>query len=183
MHLNGLGTISISKGVLQGSILAPVLFTIFLKNLGSQSSNVRFHLYADDAILYTTASSCCEWAPVFSFSFLSISWSWSLMQKRPNSWHSPELINKIYYKLWKKWRFWKVSSYKYLGVWIDQLSLTSHIDYPVRKLKALLGFYCWNKPWLNAAVKNRLVQTTLLEFWTFCVHECCLFSPSPLGLS
>ena len=45
------GTVDVSSGVPQGSVLGPILFLIFINNL-PQSLSSKVRLFADDAILY-----------------------------------------------------------------------------------------------------------------------------------
>lgn len=49
--------LNVNKGVPQGSILAPILFSIFINNLGNGIGPAHYHLYADDTIIYTMAPS------------------------------------------------------------------------------------------------------------------------------
>lgn len=53
-------SLEVKMGVPQGSILGPILFSIYINNLGAGLSPTKVHLYADDTILYTFASSVQE---------------------------------------------------------------------------------------------------------------------------
>lgn len=49
--------LSIRNGVPQGSILGPMLFVFFIYNFCKDVKDAKFHFYANDTILYTSASS------------------------------------------------------------------------------------------------------------------------------
>jgi len=44
-----------TKGIPQGSILGPILFSIFINDL-DKDVKAKLHLYADDTVVYTQAS-------------------------------------------------------------------------------------------------------------------------------
>ena len=47
----------VTKGVPQGSILGPTLFTIYINNLAQAVGSSLLHLYADDTVLYSAGPS------------------------------------------------------------------------------------------------------------------------------
>ena len=49
--------LSVAKGVPQGSVLGPALFTIFINDIISSLHDCQAHLYADDTVLYCIADS------------------------------------------------------------------------------------------------------------------------------
>lgn len=50
----------VSKGVPQGSILGPLLFSLYVNNLCDNLSNAAFHFYADDTIIHCSSSSVVQ---------------------------------------------------------------------------------------------------------------------------
>ena len=56
-----------------------------------------------------------------------------------------------------------LTTFKYLGFLIDDhLFFKAHIQYTVKKLKLLFGFYFRNKSCFSFRVKQRLVESTFL---------------------
>ena len=52
------GPLAVSMGVPQGSILGPTFFSVYINDVALAAGDSLIHLYADDAILYT---SCLPW--------------------------------------------------------------------------------------------------------------------------
>ena len=46
------GYLKFPNSVLQGSVLEPTLFTIYINNVGQNITDASLHLYADDTIVY-----------------------------------------------------------------------------------------------------------------------------------
>lgn len=47
--------LELQKGVPQGSVLAPLVFVIYLNNINDSMRHFLIHLYADDTVLYSIA--------------------------------------------------------------------------------------------------------------------------------
>lgn len=47
----------VEKGVLKGSILGPLLFTLYINDICNTVRNCTYHFYADATVIYATARS------------------------------------------------------------------------------------------------------------------------------
>ncbi len=50
-------SLEIAKGILQGSVLGPLLFTIYINSLDYDIQDANFNFYADDSVMYCSDSS------------------------------------------------------------------------------------------------------------------------------
>ena len=129
--------LNISKGVPQGSILAPVLFTLFINDFNSSIVNSAVHLYADDTVIYSIA-------PSVELAFQNLKSDFCLIQKALINLKLALNAGKTKFMVFSRKLnaistasdlntlegacIERVASYKYLGIWIDdKLSFKMHI--------------------------------------------------------
>lgn len=122
----------LSKGVPQGSILGPVLFTIYINNITSSITNCNAHLYADDTVLYCFSNTAHSATQILQQAFDNLQNALCNLKLVLNA-------NKTKYMLFSRARdivdiadnglhvatinghsIERVSQYKYLGIWLDQ---------------------------------------------------------------
>ncbi len=58
INIEGLtsSTLNVNIGVPQGSVLGPLLFILYINNIGNNLAHSSFHLYTDDMVIYSSAS-------------------------------------------------------------------------------------------------------------------------------
>jgi hypothetical protein len=139
----------VTKGVPQGSILGPTLFSIYINNIAQAVGSSLIHLYADDAVLYTAGPSLEFVLNALQQSFLSVQQAFSTLNLVLNASKSKAMwFGKTNVPLptgvittSEGLELEVVTSYKYLGVWLDgALSFSQHISKLQAKVKSRLGF-------------------------------------------
>ena len=139
--------LDIDKGVLQGSVLGPTLFIIYINKIASTLSQV--HLNADDTVLYCSADTihCAINRLQLPFYIKEKQLSdlklvlncaktkWIICTKvRSADFNSLKLCYRNGTTLER------VTSYKYLGIWVDEkLDFKTHVNHLVKKLRTKLG--------------------------------------------
>ena len=158
-------------GVLQGSILGPLLFLLYVNDLPSTSNVLTFHLFADDTNLYFSGKnlchleltlnqelkSVCEWMKCNRLA-LSVSKTNFILfhssKLKPNQSFSIK-IDDVCVK--------QVDSIKYLGVTFDaNLTWKKRINELCLKLSKTIGILSKVRHFLNSNILVMLYSDSLI---------------------
>ena len=162
-----------SKGVPQGSILGPVLFTLHINNIALSLKNCKAHFYADDTIIYCVADSV-------QLATENLQLAFNLLQ---NSLRELKLVlnaDKTKFMLFSRAReidfnslriitssgcnIDRVTEYKYLGIWLDdKLTFKHHVDNLTCKLRQKIGFFYRNSASFPMACRKRVIEAVFLS--------------------
>ena len=159
------------RGVPQGSILAPLLFSLFYNGVGSSLLAAFYGLFADDLSFYLFNSNLEELVSSLSKVLESLhKWcadkdlvinfaktKFMIISKKHLNTSVPQLIcndNNIEY----------VSEFKYLGVIFDStLAFDSHFHHVCKRVSAAVGCLMFIKRFLNLRVFKVLLNSFILS--------------------
>ena len=168
----------ILRGVPQGSILGPQLFTLYVNHLPQVVRHSDIKQYADDTTLYHASDNVSDLSKSLSANLEGVA-SWveqnglklneakTQMLLLGRKKRAKELDNvNVELKGQKVERCGKV---KYLGVWIDEdLSWRDHIEAVRRKCYGGLAKISWLRDSLPAVTKKRVYNALVLPHLDCC---------------
>lgn len=162
----------LAKGVPQGSVLGPLLFTIYVNNVGQELIDTKYHFYADDMVIYSFAKTLNDSVSILQNAFniiqkrfinldLSLNAKKSKFMSFSNK-RSNQLLCTPIVSL-QGAEIERVKSFKYLGIIIDEnLNFKGHVEQLIRKLRLKIGFYFRNRLCFSFNAKKKLVAATFL---------------------
>ena len=167
------GTVDVTSGVPQGSVLGPILFLIFINDL-PQSLSSKVRLFADDAILYLEVASADDCQMLQSDLNKLTEWEekW-LMSFNPSKCEvltvtrkkQPTLFNYIMHEQILN----RVKSTKYLGVTItSDLNWNKHINQTAGKANQMLGFVKRNIKTRSHNIKTKAYKALVCPRLEYC---------------
>ena len=194
------GTVSdvctLSTGVPQGSILAPLLFIIYMNDIYIASKQFNVILYADDTNMISPMCSFSSQIPLQSISMVQLSLNINVELNKIHEWLS---INKLSLNF-KKTKFMifhyrqrnidlildlqinsetieRITEFDFLGLTLDEnLNWNAHIQKVSNEISRTLGVMCRLKNFLPLHVSRILYNSLILPHlqygiltWGFCL--------------
>ena len=162
------------KFVLRYHVLGPLLFLIYVNDIGNALSDARVKLFADDTnlfiysastdLLYQNAQTCIaqlyQWFIVNKLTLNLSKTCYMIFPKAQNQDEVAIVVNNVKLK--------NMNECKYLGVILDNdLKWTTHIETVYKKLIKLTGIFY--------KIRNKLPSTVLKSIYYAFVQLCTYF--------
>ncbi len=165
-------TLPIECGVPQGSILGPLLFTLYINDLPEVTKHSKVVLYADDTALFVSSKNLAEIQTKLSEDLDSVS-RWlaenrlTLNAKKTKCmlFGSPQKLARVREELRIQidGEFLEhVKVFKYLGLWFDSvLNWKHHVDCVAKKISQRIGIQSRIRPYISADTAKILYESMI----------------------
>ena len=172
--------LNLEVGVPQGSILGPLLFSIYMNDLPLLLKNTEVDIYADDTTIWSSGTDCTDIQNTLNISLDKANSWFKLNGMIPNTKktkhlligsvqkliHSSETTMEIYIDNIK---LEEAAGEKLLGVVIDSnLSWNLHIDYLIKKLNSRICLLKRAKVYLTFACRKMLYNALIKPILEYC---------------
>ena len=181
---------SVESGVPKGSILGPILFTLFINELDSilLTDDVSFLLYADDLAIYTyndnvhaamdrlqnVLTKLDNWSTSVGLFMNYSKTKYMIFHKSQDTTHIPNLILKC-----NNMDIERVHEFKYLGISLDpSLTFMKYLSKVESKVALAVGRVDRLKRQLTTKTFLQLLNSYILSNIDFCVSVWAVHTPS-----
>ncbi len=165
-------SLPITCGVPQGSILGPLLFTLYINDLSGVVKHSKVVLYADDTALFVSGKSVSEIQLGLSEDIDAVG-KWlqenklTLNAKKTKvmMFGSQQRLSRVHEGLEIKINgeiLEQVTHFKYLGLWFDGvLNWKHHTDVTSKKIAQRIGIQARIRPFISTATANSLFKSMI----------------------
>lgn len=164
----------IEVGVPQGSILGPLLFLLYINDLGKWLDKCKYHMFADDTIVYLSMENQNELVNQVNKELTVLNDWFNANKLKVNInktkclWVGKERPSNLNIKIDKD-KIQEVETAKYLGVFIDnKLNFKPHIDYVCKKISKKLGVLARVGKHLTIWSRKVIYNTIVFPHFIYC---------------
>lgn len=169
----------ITRGVVQGSILGPLLFLFIINDVTMVNTRGHLILYADDAVLLQShgrhesindsiAEDMRKILSFFDQRKLTLNEKKTVFMVFHTPFKVPLIPDQI--KINESFSLFKVESFKYLGLWLDSsVSFNNHIKHLEKKIGPAVGVLWKLKEILPLAARKKVFDSLIMSHLQYLV--------------